>query len=387
MEENVLFANQVLAGLSNPDRGVFAYCTNKRAGKGDANKVAAMATRKARRELVDAQKFFIDNKLLEVVINLSYENPFKLVELAKRAIPPFNNMWIEWDEKFRLNDSGKEKTSNYLKGITDSDSFEKMGYHIQKINDKFFYTMYGSHKNFQNGKIVCVANGFYFSNENKLLSQAFKDVVDWDRNVNLRDKKLLELSRNKTMESLLGNGYMQLVRDFKAEKRNYNKAFGWFKDRLETGQSIGMEMFLTDNQFNSGFDHEVMSKQVGGDLKAMEGDLRLIISILGTLNYDYIIYNDAKPSSKITHMRYGVRTPKHTLKLVTIDLPNPTVKRVYKGITSGMGSPKSEHMRRGHWRRKPDGNRIWIEPMKVGSKNNGIIEHDYFLRGRKENVT
>ena len=43
-------------------------------------------------------------------------------------------------------------------------------------------------------------------------------------------------------------------------------------------------------------------------------------------------------------------------------------------------------MRRGHWRRKPDGKRIRIEPMKVGSKKNGIIEHDYILRGREDKL-
>ena len=81
--------------------------------------------------------------------------------------------------------------------------------------------------------------------------------------------------------------------------------------------------------------------------------------------------------------------PKHTLKLVTIDLPNPTIRKVYKGIITGTGSPKAEHMRRGHFRRLPDGRRIWIEQMRVGSKKHGIIEHDYFLRGRnnlKDNI-
>ena len=107
--DDILFANQVLAGLSNPDRGIYYFCSNKKAGKRDTNKNAIMASRRARRELVDAQKFFIDNKLLEVATNLSYESPTKLVELAKRAIPPFNNMWIEWDEKFRVNQYGGER--------------------------------------------------------------------------------------------------------------------------------------------------------------------------------------------------------------------------------------------------------------------------------------
>ena len=367
----ILFANQVLAGLSNPDRGVFAYCTNKRAGRRDSNKNALMASRRARRELVDAQKFFIDNKLLEVANQLSQQSPSKLVELAKRAIPPFNNMWIEWDEVHRLNSLDTFKTG---------ETFSKIGYHIQKINDQFFYTMYGSDKNFENGKIVCVSNGFYFSNGDEF-GDDFRNKTDWDRNVSIDDERLLELSQKKTLSNLLGNNYSEVMELVEKKER---KAFDWFKNRVETAQSLGMEMFLTDKQFGTGFNHDLMSKQVESDLKAMDGDLRLIIALLGTLNYDHIVYNNAKTNPKITHTRYGVIAPKHTLKLVTIDLPKPNIRKVYKGIVRGMGSPKAEHMRRGHWRRKPDGNRIWIEPMKVGSKKNGIIEHDYFLRGREE---
>ena len=221
------------------------------------------------------------------------------------------------------------------------------------------------------------------------MSPEFKDIVDWDRNVNVHNKKLLELSNFKTMKTMLGNSYMTLVEDYKTEKRNYKKAFDWFSERIETAQSLGMEMFLTDRQFNTGFDHELMSKQVESDLIAMEGDLRLLICILSTLNYDHIVYNNAKTNPKITHTRYGTIVPKHTLKLVTIDLPNPTIRKVYKGIITGTVSPKADHMRRGHFRRLPDGRRIWIEQMKVGSKKHGIIEHDYFLRGRnnlKDNI-
>ena len=58
MMDDILFANQVLAGLSNPDRGIYYFCSNKKAGKRDTNKNAIMASRRARRELVDAQKFF-----------------------------------------------------------------------------------------------------------------------------------------------------------------------------------------------------------------------------------------------------------------------------------------------------------------------------------------
>ena len=49
----ILFANQVLAGLSNPARGLVAFCTKKRAGNGDSNSNAEIARRKNLRELTD----------------------------------------------------------------------------------------------------------------------------------------------------------------------------------------------------------------------------------------------------------------------------------------------------------------------------------------------
>ena len=82
----------------------------------------------------------------------------------------------------------------------------------------------------------------------------------------------------------------------------------------------------------------------------------------------------------ILHTRNGRSLPKYSYRLVTIDLPKPKVRKVYKGIITGSGSPKAEHWRRGHWRvqnYKNGKKRIWIEPMKVGDKNIGVIEHDY----------
>ena len=73
--DNILFANQVLAGLSNPARGLVAFCTKKRAGFGDSNSNAEMARRKNMRDIVDAQKIYVDRNLVETAIQLSFQKP------------------------------------------------------------------------------------------------------------------------------------------------------------------------------------------------------------------------------------------------------------------------------------------------------------------------
>lgn len=407
--DNILFANQVLAGLSNPARGLVAFCTKKRAGNGDSNSNAEIARRKNLRELTDAQKIYVDRNLVKTAIELSFQEPKKIIELAKRGIPSFDNMWIEWDESFRVECLKEEfmKTLDmkYHDNIDPANNkMDNVGYHIQTLFGKHFYTMYGADKKFQNNKVYISRTGFYFSNEEEILDDEFKEAVDYERN----NPDWLDDGTFKMASKLFGASYIghyynslgmfdkymtrknQIIYSLGMEENiELNKVLKWFEKRIETAQSIGQEMFLTDKQFATGYDYHEMSKLVDFDVTAMEGDLRFLICVLGLLNYDHIKYNDAKPNSKIQHLRYGVQAPKHSYRLVTIDLPH-NIRKVYKGVVTGMGSPKAEHMRRGHWRvqKYKDGTtkRIWIKPMKVGNKEFGTIEHDYILRGRNKDV-
>tara|TARA_B100000579_G_scaffold437703_1_gene468325 strand:- start:729 stop:1997 length:1269 start_codon:yes stop_codon:yes gene_type:complete len=418
MISDVLFANEVLAGLSNPERGINGYCSKKRIkqaeprfGK-DTNKRAIMSCRQAVREVSDAQKFFIDRKLVETAVELSFQEPSDIIKMASRSKPCFDNMWIEWDEDHRVDfmmETTKKifdkKYHEYLHVEFKEGTLSRIGYHIQKINGQPFYTMYGKDPEFSNGKINILHNGFYFSNQEELLTEEFKKLTDWERNTKID----AELDNDTPSFLLMGKTYPLYLLSKKGDawvnayiynhkKKNdkaivelleevkYDKFLKWFSPRIETAQSRGTEMFLTDKQFNEGFDHHKMSKLVGAELVAMNGDLRFLICVLGLLNYDHIVYNNAKTNSQVSRLRYGMHTPKHTFKLVTIDLPKPNIRRICKGIATGTGVPKAEHWRRGHWRKMPK-KRIWIEPMKVGNKKNGVIEHDYILRGRKNLIT
>lgn len=408
--DNILFANQVLAGLSNPSRGLVAFCTKKRAGKNDNNSNAEMARRKTIRQITDAQKFYVDRQLVKTAVELSFSKPKEFIELAQRAKPCFNNLWLEWDETYRV-DCLKEEVlktldPKYHEVINPSNNkMEKIGYHIQELNGQPFYTMFGADKKFENNKVYVSRTGFYFSNDNVILSPEFKKGTDWNKN----NPTWLKEDEYKTIGMMMGKSYVahyfnslglfeeyvnktlydkstKIPNEMLTAKDNLElkKVMDWCALRFETGQSIGQELFLTDKQFATGFDFHQMSKQVEAELIAMDGDLRFLVCVLGLLNYDHIKYNNAKTNPKVRHLRYGIQAPKYSYKLVTIDLPH-NVRKVYKGIVTGMGSPKAEHMRRGHWRVTKTKNgikRIWIKPMKVGNKKFGVIEHDYILRGK-----
>ena len=56
---------------------------------------------------------------------------------------------------------------------------------------------------------------------------------------------------------------------------------------------------------------------------------------------------------------------------------------------TGHGTPKRQHVRRGHWRVTKDKHgrvkdRTWIQPCIVGNPDLGIINHEYVLRVKQD---
>lgn len=393
-----LLINQAIGSLANPEKTILGFISKKNlknrdklfhTKKNDTNKMAIQSSRQALKVLADSQKFFIDEKLMQTVHELSSQNQNKLIELIKRAIPPFDNMFIEWNEKQRIENLGFDS----------SQTFDQVGYHIQRLNGRFFYTSYNNVKpnsgqvlethydsnlplKTTGNKLHIPLTGFYLSNEEQLLNDDFRSTTEYKQNMFGATKKQIREAHDYHCRYLIGGHY--------TDNMNTSRLVNWLDGRLETAQSMATNMMFPDKVLQKGFNAEEMSQWVDKDMKSMEGDLRLVTAILATLNYDHIVYNDAKPNPKILHTRNGRALPKYSYRLVTIDLPKPTVRKVYKGILTGSGSPKAEHWRRGHWRvqnYKSGKKRIWIEPMKVGDKNVGVIEHDYILRGKEKCLT
>jgi hypothetical protein len=75
--------------------------------------------------------------------------------------------------------------------------------------------------------------------------------------------------------------------------------------------------------------------------------------------------------------------PRNEVKLIEIDLPKPEGIKRYEKMFKGHGTPKRQHVRRGHWRvmHLKTGQVIkkWIEEQTVGNPDLGIIEHEYHL--------
>ena len=113
------------------------------------------------------------------------------------------------------------------------------------------------------------------------------------------------------------------------------------------------------------------------------GDVRFLIALLSTLNYDQVIHLSTTPPKKIDHVRFGRVVPKNEYKVVTIQLPKPRGVKIYEQMFTGHGTPKREHWVRGHHRRiKGRSEPTWIPPHIRGNSDLGTIIHDYKLEAK-----
>ena len=61
-------------------------------------KQAEFSRRSVQRNLMGATKFFVDDTLLEHAVASSFVPPKDFLIAMETAIPPVDNMWIEWNE-------------------------------------------------------------------------------------------------------------------------------------------------------------------------------------------------------------------------------------------------------------------------------------------------
>ena len=372
-DDELALANTFLAALANPERGIHQY---KRGRNTESNR------RLLQRTMIDAQRFVLDDKLVEHCAFASMEHPQRLMQMAQRAIPPFETMWIEWNEYHRVAMLGKAYKQRFPERFIDDeiDAPRHLGYLIQRFNGHFLFTAVVEFPCPDTGQMKCWPNGtsFYFSNDTEI-DHEWTLAPELDNDLEKPDPTELRKIQRRAMEHLIYPPYWNEYID------HYPNELDWFAKRVLVAQSATMS--INDEQWRTGWSRDWMAAKTQHELQTLEGDLRFLICAIGFLNYDHIVLQDTKPSKDVKHTRYGRRVPENEYRTVFIDLPE-RCKTLRRGILTGTGSPKKEHWRRGHWRiyrdeRGRETRRTWIAPMKCGNPELGTIEHDYVLRGKK----
>ena len=382
-----LLASELISALSNPTRGIANFISGK---------YATAMSKNVQVDMVQSQKFLITDNLLDHAIRASYVKPKYLLDGLYNTRPPFNNMWVEWNEKERVQKNRKEliklckekgETKEVeplnLAGIPD-----RIGYHIKRLTNErdvrnnepivdgetILYTCFFQ---MEDKKFYCPEMGFNINYDCNYNYESF--VNTWNRQNNFSPVNMTEESFYHNCASngavMLGIAYSELHKGDPFLDQIFRN--------LIPVQTCSTHWVRTAQNFLSPV-HEKESIRHAEDLNRLSGDPRFLISLLNMLNYDLVSTETVVPPKKITHVYLNRSVPKNEYKVVQINLPKPRGKRVYNKMFTGQGSPKREHWRRGHWRRVNDRKgklikRIWIGEQRDGDKKLGKIIHDYEL--------
>ena len=402
VNDKPLMASEIIGALGQPKRAI-AHFKSGSIAEGKARETQSM--------LVNAQKFKVSNKLIDHAGEASMSKPHVLLEMIKTAIPPFKNMFIEWDEHYRvhlLKNLYHKYLPQYVGKIEEpKDYLDRIGYHIYEYEHPsgdswYMYDMW------------CMIDGKWFCSP---LSSVVRNEEEWDMNIAFSNYVLKEQSsrelptdtRSLMMDSevfiketahqsikIIGHPYSLAHFNksdelFRAKSLDDNcdeyKLMLDIYSRFTTVQSRAMHWLIPKQKFKQGWSNDEMAEMSKTHLQLIQGgDVRFIVSVLSILNYDLIVKETQKPADhKVKHVRFGRSVPTNEYSLLNIELPKPRGKTVYEKIFTGQGTPKKWHMRRGHWRRYRDkhGNitkRIWIHQCEAGSKEHGQKIKDYNLQ-------
>jgi hypothetical protein len=413
-----LMASEIIGAMSQPKRTILGY---------QGGSIAEGKIRQLQSQLVQSQKFVVNDKLIEHACEASMVKPSTLNTMITTAIPPFKNMFIEWNESHRVHYLSKM----YDKHLPDyKGKIEKPTGYLDRIGYHIFNFDHPSGQSWYMYEMWCMIDGKW--NQSPLASVVHNDE-EWNSEISYEhfkrrenfSKELPNSIREKFMsdddefrENFMSDGLLKFnVDSIKTGQKiigrpyilkyfpNYPKDYldknnqthinanHWMQNlcsRFELCQSSSMHWLIPKDKFKQGWAEDEMARITKYHLDLIQGgDLRFLISVLSLLNYDLIIQEKQQPAeNKLKHIRYGRRVPTNEYSLISIDLPKPKGKKVYEKIFTGHGTPKRWHMRRGHWRRYRDvrGNvtkRVWVDQCEAGNKSLGKKINDYNLQKAK----
>lgn len=365
--------NEVLSGLAVPKRSMHSYRESRR---GD------FAIRSFRNDMAKAERMKLSDNFVEHAVALSFSYPKYFAKLIERAIPAFDTLWIEWDElkRFDCIQDNFQKTGIPLDDNRDSVA-NRLGYLIRNNgNGCFEYSLVmcdplDSASNAT--KITGPMCSFLFSNDPdepvSLNSSKFK--VGKDSFMTTQEDKD---TRNNFMGALMGRAYIN----------NNDGATDEFLKWTPNLQINPHDFFACQDMQPIMKDLKMIGRLLDLSCHAMEGDLRFLIAVFSLLNYPRFVRESSAPK-KVSAVRWGRVVPKSEVKVIEIELPKRGVN-VYDQLYTGHGTPKRQHVRRGHWRVYKDTfgrvkERKWINPMICGDPNLGVIDHEYILKVKRDN--
>lgn len=372
-----------------------------------------------RRIFSQARPFNVDDRALEVALELSTEGPHKMAERLFMARLPFPKVWIELDFHQRVRIGNRLGIATEL----DDSAPEKLGWLLQEDP--------GDPLRWSATTWVSVGDSkpAHVPHRGEMLSSM--SMVNW----------MIDTANRAPPEqigSTLGVQKDLLEGVVKISDAAYDKHgeeswrsfahLGWgysAADTKEVGTILGGAIAAVDpmraltiasqlkNSINAGW--EPMSRQIWAGnhatdemrqqyvMTAMEarGDVRLITTLLSLLNEVPIVETPVQQKGSFSGAG-GIIKKYLTNRTVTINIPaKKPIGQVRKLLARKVKSHKARHEVRGHWRTivhkedhwrkvaQPDGSiervfiakgqleRVWVNHHERGDAAYGFVKHDY----------
>tara|TARA_A100000172_G_scaffold14328_3_gene7507 strand:+ start:1613 stop:2818 length:1206 start_codon:yes stop_codon:yes gene_type:complete len=386
--ENDLF-NEVMLALAVPSR----MLVNRGFQRPQTHKGADWSIRNTRQLLSGSTKFIVSDSLLRHAVLASLVKPKALLEACKWGIPPIENMWIEWNEHRRVELMAEQLTAMGVKIADENDDTyrsERVGYHISPVKGLNMYSLFFRDND---NKIAVPLNAFYIKNEDVISAEEFVrdretnmfgQNTDWNKGS--MDAKLSFFADHQRLygKVLLGTPYCSKIFSGPEHQKYIDQVcqrmtFGMHPFAGAAYQAsfvnpVDSEIFKTPSDFKNWFEASIQMNY---------GDARFLMTLMALINYPNILIERDQPEVQ-QRMIAGRRVPRNEMRVIELDLPKPRGVTRYQRMFRGMGTPKRQHVRRGHVRtiRHKDGTETtrWIPEMVVGDPSLGRIDHQYDLK-------
>ena len=363
---------RVLGGLSTPQASMKDMY---KLSKGKNRKQFLFWCRQNRIAYSQCERITLSDNFVRNAVELAYSYPKYIMQLFPKAIPCFDQMFIEWNEVVRWESlQNKFKELGIPVDVNESCVANDVGYYIKKLDNDIF----SDH-----------AFGFTFStcdSEDKgdgrksglQLGMAHHGwVIDFGDDANV--EHMPNYNNEETLRLFIGGAYQKIFKD---------------DDGIHRLKSLQKHCALHMNEWgdliwNSGLkDKWTANEHAINSANGYDGDLRFIIAVFSLLNYPRYVREFIRPKKINAPIIWGKKQPQYETKVIEIELPKSGVN-IYHQLFTGHGTPKRQHVRRGHWRITKDRygrlkDRTWIQPCIVGNPELGIINHEYVLRVKQD---
>jgi len=254
--EKPILASELISALSNPQRGLKNY---------HGGKYSTAMTRNVQVNMVQCQKFVLSSNLLDHVTRASYVEPKYLLSALDNCIPAFNNMWVEWDEHTRIK-TGREEIvklmgEDKVQPLELDDQPYRVGYHIQKIYDKYLYTCYYK----ENGIFRSPELGFDLYHDGDFTFDNY--VTEWEKHNPDMNMPQTDIDKNIFDKEVIKNGKILMSDGYCEHYQNDKNLYQIFK-RLSPSQTASTHWTRSAREFE-----KPMTEK---DARHHHGEIRLL---------------------------------------------------------------------------------------------------------------